>query len=129
MFGSTGLHLVGAKLFSMTFAQAQEFYGFLEEVFVKKLSSRIKDTLQSHLVHAFPFQLEDNELGAMAEVLKRKSAKAEVETIIHYMTGIDPKSIKTEGDRNKLGPAKCFALLYNGRDAIERLRQKLGSTD
>ena len=37
MITTTGLHLKGCKVFSMTPAMGDEFYGFLEQIFVKKL--------------------------------------------------------------------------------------------
>ena len=32
LFGTLGLEIVGTKVFAMSVAQAQEFYGFLEDV-------------------------------------------------------------------------------------------------
>jgi len=87
LFGTIGLQLVGTKVFSMSVAQAQEFYGFLEEIFVEKLAPSIEKRLRQALPAVFDFPLEDKEYSAITAVLKRKNAHAEVSKIIQYMTG------------------------------------------
>jgi hypothetical protein len=41
---------------------------------------------------------------------------------------VHPDDAKTEELYRKPGPAKCFALLYRGDNAIEIIRSKLGVT-
>jgi len=45
------------------------------------------------------------------------------------MTGVSPECVTTEEEKHQPGPAKCFALLYNGEHAIDIIRSKLGTTD
>ena len=47
----------------------------------------------------------------------------------NFCVGIHPDSVTDEAARIKPGPAKCFALLYNGENAIDIIRSKLGTTD
>jgi len=51
------------------------------------------------------------------------------------MTGIPPPpgasthAMLSPEMQLKRGPARCLALLYRGKDAIQTVRSKLGSTD
>jgi len=49
LFGSTGLHLVGCRVFSFSVRQAREFYGFLEDVFVDKLRPKLEARIKRAL--------------------------------------------------------------------------------
>jgi len=105
-----------------------EFYGFLENVFVKKLKPGLEGTIKQRLAATFEFEASDQDYARMADVIIQKHAHCEVSKIIHYMTGVHPDQV-SEADVTKPGPAKCFALLYRGEDAIEAIRSKLGVTD
>jgi len=131
LFGSTGLHLVGARVFSFSVAQAQAFYGFLEEVFVEKLRPKLESRIRTALDKEFDgkIKISDVDYDVITTILKRKAAKAEVDNIIEYMSGIHPSTVHTEQERRRPGPARCLALLYRGANAIETIRAKLGSTD
>ena len=131
LFGSTGLHLVGCKVFSFSVRQAQEFYGFLEDVFVDKLRGKLEKRIRSALDKEFEgsFHITDSDYDLMTTVLKRKAARAEVDNIIQYMSGVDPTTTRSDAERRRPGPARCLALLYRGENAIETIRAKLGSTD
>lgn len=132
MLGSTGLHLVGCRVFSFSLDQAYDFYGFLEDIFVSKLSGKLEEKLRKALHNQMPFTISDDDYAFITQVLKRKFAKHEVNQIIKYMSGIDPSPLSQEdlfAIRTKPGKARCFALLYRGTDAIQTIRTKLGSTD
>jgi len=47
LFSSTGLALIGSSVFSMSVAQAREFYGHLEAIFERKLSQDVEKVLKS----------------------------------------------------------------------------------
>lgn len=131
LFGTTGLHMVGTKVFSMSMGQAREFYGFLEDVFCKKLRPRVEDTLRRRLDGAFDFPLDDEQFAHLTEVLNRSHARNELVKVLSYMTGIEA-DLQNYAERkflNMPGMATCFAVLYRGPKAIEIIRAKLGSTD
>ncbi len=128
MFANTGLTIVGARLFSMTVAQGLEFYGFLEGLFTKKLKFLVTNKLIKNLSGAFDFEVSEQDIDVMADLLKAKNAHCEVGKIIEYMTGIDPDTIKNN-KTNVSGNTKCLALLYQGEDAINKIRTILGATD
>ena len=70
LFGTTGLHIVGTKVLSMSLEQAKEFYGFLEGVFVTKLQDRVKQTFKDRLSNAFSFDILEEEYSQMAAVIR-----------------------------------------------------------
>lgn len=129
LFSSTGLRLVGSRMLSMSVKEATDFYGFLQPIFAKKLAPKVDQILRQRLDGAFEFQVSDHEYEIMTALLKQKNATSEVASIIHYMTGVYPRHDLTEAERSKRGTARCLALLYHGPNAIQTIRNKLGSTD
>jgi len=129
LFASTGLHLVGCKIFSFSVNEAFEFYGFLQKVFEKKLSGQVEERVETALQNAFEFDVPEEILSINTTLLKSHYAKAEVNKIIHYMSGVYPHDNLTDAEKAKRGPARVFALLYRGENAVETIRTKLGSTD
>jgi nucleoside diphosphate kinase len=128
-FSRTGLRIVGAKLFNMTVAQGEEFYGPLKEVFVRKLKGNVTQEVYTRLHSAFifPFTMVDAE--KVGDLLAERNANAEFNRIVEYMTGVSPEDITDPADKATASRTKCLALLYEGIDAINRIRKVLGSTD
>lgn len=128
MFSKTGLRVVGARMVRMSAAQGEEFYGFLRDVFKKKLSSRVIDNIRKGIGKTFKFEITDDQYAAMAEVINEKNATHEVSQIVKYMTGVDLNTV-SPGDRDNPGTHRGLALLYRGPDAVEKIRERLGVTD
>ena len=128
-FSLTGLRIVGAKLFNMTVAQGEEFYGPLRGIFVQRLKGNITQLVHERLqdAFAFPFAMADAEF--LADHLAERNAMAEFNRIVEYMTGVDPDDVADPAEKATASRAKCLALLYEGPDAIEKIRRALGSTD
>ncbi|MCP4374581.1 MAG: nucleoside-diphosphate kinase [bacterium] len=127
-FSRTGLKIVAAKLFNMTVAKGQEFYGPLEEIFVSKLKFLVGKRVMASLGDAFAFEFTQDDADVLADHLAQRNASCEFSRIVEYMTGVDPNSID-ESDKATASNAKCLALLYEGPDAISKVREVLGSTD
>lgn len=128
MFSKTGLRIVGARMIRMSAAQGEEFYGFLRDVFKKKLKPRIATRLKQGMEGLFNFQITDEEYDAMAEVINEKNSLYEFAQIVKYMTGLDRKN-ESPSDRDKPGEHRALALLYRGPNAVETIRERLGVTD
>lgn len=127
-FSLTGLRIVGAKLFRMTVAQGEEFYGPLQELFVKKLKFLVSNVVYDRLKDAFGFCFTEEDADKVADQFAARNATCEFNKIVEYMTGVDPNTI-AEKDKVTATDARCLALLYEGVDAIEKVRTVLGSTD
>ncbi len=123
VFSLTGLKIVGAKLFNMTAAQGEEFYGPLKGIFVDKLKSNIVKEVHSRMSGAFSFEFTIADAEAVGDMLAERNATAEFNRIVEYMTGVNP------GTGAIAGRTTCLGLLYEGPDAIEKIRAVLGSPD
>jgi nucleoside diphosphate kinase len=103
-FSRTGLYIVGARVLHMSLTQAMEFYGPVLEVLRTKLKDAI-DLLGP--LHG------DNQFG----------------NIMRFMTGFTPAERPTKEERRQPGTQKCIALIYEGVNAIRKIRDVLGPTD
>ncbi|RPI62566.1 MAG: nucleoside-diphosphate kinase [Planctomycetaceae bacterium] len=128
-FSLTGLRIVAARLFNMTVAQAEEFYGPLKSIFVKKLKGNVTQEVYERLHNAFNFAFTMADAEAVADRLAERNATTEFNRIVEYMTGVNPEDITEAAERATASRAKCLAVLYEGPDAINRIRKVLGSTD
>jgi len=129
VFSRTGLYIVGAKLLSMSSAQGEAFYGPLLEVFRERLQFLIEKTMRERLQGAFDFDLPEEFYKTANRMLADSNARAEFAKIVHYMTGVDPRKVRSEAEGKRPGPGRCFALLYRGEDAIAKIRYWLGATN
>jgi len=127
-FSQTGLFIVGAKVIRMGVKQAEEFYapikGRLAEKMKKALIKEIRCALQEKLDFEIPPGIEEK----IAEELKTFKAACEFNKIVQFMTGRDPTKISPE-EREKPGLEKCLALVYEGENAIKKIRKILGETN
>jgi len=128
-FSLTGLRIVGAKLFNMTVAQGLEFYGPLKELFVTRLKGDLTQQVYERLHNAFSFPFTMADAEKVADNLAERNAAAEFNRIVEYMTGVNPEDVADPADKTAAGRTKCLALLYEGPDAIGKIRTVLGSTD
>jgi len=127
-FSLTGLRIVGAKLFRMTVAQGEEFYGPLKDIFVRKLRFLVSNVVYERLNDAFGFCFTKEDAEKIADLFAERNASCEFNKIVEYMTGVNPASV-AQKDKATASDARCLALLYEGVDAIEKVRAVLGSTD
>jgi len=124
-FSRTGLFIVGAKVLRLTRQQAEEFYGPLRTIFVKKLRGQVVERAGNALSAAFDFEINDAMKDRIADILNEMHAETEFRKIVNYMTGQDEAGKKLPLEER----GKSVALLYQGEDAIEKIRRSLGATD
>ena len=127
-FSKTGLFIVGIRILRMSPAQALEFYGPVREVLRTKLkhvvASRAKGILETALEISIP-QEQEQQLGKMLGPLFGDN---QFESIVKFMSGHAPS--ECPADRlNEPGTEKCIALVYEGVDAVKKIRDILGPTD
>ena len=128
-FSLTGLRIVAAKLFNMTVAQGEEFYGPLKNIFLTRLKGNVTQEIFERLHSAFSFQFTMADAEALADRLTDRNATAEFNRIVEYMTGVNPDDVTDPAEKAGATRTKCLSLLYEGPDAIEKIRRVLGSTD
>jgi len=128
MFSRTGLRIIGCKLCRMSVAQALEFYGPVEEMLRRKLAPgigvRAREILESELGFRLPPEVE----GCLTENVGVPYAEDQFENVIEFMTGRRPSECTPEECECR-GDTECLALVYEGEDAVRKIRDVLGPTD
>jgi nucleoside diphosphate kinase len=127
-FSLTGLRIVASKLFRMTVAQGEQFYGPLKDIFVDKLQFLVSKVAYKQLQGAFDFEITEDDADVLGKHLAVRNATCEFNKIVEYMTGVHPDDI-TADEKATAGEARCLAMLYEGVGAIDKIRDVLGSTD
>ena len=67
-------------------------------------------------------------LPVLQEKLGAESGRSNWESIVEFMTGVKPAGCAST-KRNEPGREKCIALVYQGVDAVRKIRDVLGPTD
>jgi len=124
-FSRTGLFIVGANILQLTTQQGEEFYGPLRSIFISKLKGQVQARAGAALDGVFGFAVTEEMKSDIADVLKEANAEFEFRQIVNYMTGRDEAGTALPPEER----GKSVALLYQGENAIEKIRQRLGATD
>ena len=128
-FSRTGLYIVGAKVLHMSTAQASEFYGPVREFLRTRLNdtigARAKDTLEKE----FGFKIPPAQQKAIGDTLGPIFGDNQFDNIVRFMSGHAPEECATEEEMKKPGTEKCVALIYEGVNAVRKIRDVLGPTD
>jgi nucleoside diphosphate kinase len=128
LVSSTGLRIVGVKKFSMSVAQAEEFYGPVKENLKRVFKHFGSDRAAQALAREFGFPVDATKLDDLCNQLAPLFAEREFENIVEFMTGNRPSACSPE-DKVHPGKEECLALVYEGIDAVNKIRDVLGATD
>jgi nucleoside diphosphate kinase len=128
MFARTGLRIIACKLVPMSVAQALRFYEPVESILKKKLSPVAGSQAKSVLEEQFGFSVSDGFEQCLSETFGVEYAVEQFNRIIEFMSGTRPDQCREE-DRNSPGKVKSMVLVYEGENAIDRIRSVLGPTD
>ncbi|HEY1788241.1 MAG TPA: nucleoside-diphosphate kinase [Verrucomicrobiae bacterium] len=128
-FSRTGLYIVAAKVLHMSTAQAEEFYGPVREFLRSKLNdtigSRAKETLEKEL----GFKIPAAQQKVLGDTLGPIFGDNQFENIIRFMSGRSAAEVANEQELKQPGTEKCVALVYEGVNAVRKIRDVLGPTD
>jgi nucleoside diphosphate kinase len=128
MFSRTGLYIIAVKVHRMSVAEAKEFYGpvlpILREKFREISGPRARASLEKDLNITIPAEME----AKLGELLGDFAGNAQFSNIVQFMTGRRPEEC-TGDDETKCGLEKIVALIYEGPDAVKKIRNVLGPTD
>lgn len=128
MLSRTGLRIVGCKVYRMSVAEALEFYGPVQEALRNKLAPKIGQKSKAILEKEFDFQMDDSVLEKLTETAGKGFADEQFYRIIDFMSGRRPTNCPDE-ELNDPGLVKCLVLIYEGANAISKIRTVLGPTD
>jgi nucleoside diphosphate kinase len=127
-FSRTGLFIVGAKVLRMSTAQAMEFYGPVREFLRNKLKDGVSAKAKDLLEKEFGFKISPADQQALGDILGPLQGDSQFDNIVRFMSGHAPGEIP-EADWGKPGTEKCIALVYEGLNAVSKIRDVLGPTD
>lgn len=127
-FSRTGLYIVGIKVHRMSVAQAMDFYGPVKEILRTRLTDVVAAKAKTSLEKEFGFQIGSNESKQLGQILGPLYGEDQFNNIVRFMSGRTPP----ECDENALrqpGTEKCIAIVYEGIEAVRKIRDVLGPTD
>ena len=131
IFSKTGLYIVGTKLLRLSVAQAEEFYGPLKEMFVKRLKGNV-ETPAHRAASRATFGFTHHARAVLRDGRYPQGGQRQVRVRPHR--GVHERAQRPHDQpvpRSAASPARPrrLALLYRGTDAINKIRERLGSTD
>jgi len=127
-FSRTGLFIVGIKVHQMSVAQAEEFYGPVKEVLRTKLNDVVAARAKAAIEKEFGFTIPPQEVKNLGQVLGPIYGDNQFDNIIKFMSGRTPAECDANL-RKQPGTEKCIALVYEGVEAVRKIRDVLGPTD
>ena len=127
-FSRAGLFIVGIKVHRMSVAQAMEFYGPVREVLRTKLKDMVGAKAKAALEKEFNLKIPSAEEKKLGETLCATFGDNQFENIIRFMSGHAPSELP-EAEWTNPGTEKCIALVYEGVNAVAKIRDVLGPTD
>ena len=128
MFSRTGLRIIGIKIHRFSLAEAMEFYGPVETVLKKNLAPNFGKQAREILEKEFKFTLSVEAEKILSESFGIECAKNQFAQIVEFMSGKRPGSCPPE-EMKKPGDVKCMILVYEGENAVKKIRDVLGPTD
>ncbi|MDD2676794.1 MAG: nucleoside-diphosphate kinase, partial [Methylacidiphilaceae bacterium] len=124
----TGLAITAIKLHRMSLAEAEEFYGPVRAVLREKLVGATGEKAKELLTSALGITVDPDLKEELGRLLGPKAADHQFNLILQFMTGHNPKDC-SEAESKLPGKEKCLVLVYEGIDAVQRIREVLGPTD
>ena len=128
MFSRTGLRIIGTKVFNFSLSQALDFYGPVETALMEKLSPIFGKKAKDILEKEFKCKLSQKTEDVLTESFGKEYTRDEFYNIVQFMSGLRPDTCPKE-EADKPGPVKCMVLVYEGENAVQKIRDVLGPTD
>ena len=127
-FSRTGLFIVGIKVHRMSVGQATEFYGPVKEVLRTRLTDVVAAKAKTALEKEFGFQIGSNESKQLGQILGPLYGEDQFNNIVRFMAGRSPAEVDDVLAKQP-GTEKCIAIVYEGVEAVRKIRDVLGPTD
>ena len=128
MFSRTGLRIIGIKVHRFSLAEALDFYGPVEAVLKERLAPSFGQRAKEILEKEFNFRLSDEMSQIISAGFGAECAKDQFYQIVEFMSGKRPGIYSVE-EMAKPGNIKCMILVYEGANAVSKIRDVLGPTD
>ncbi len=128
IFAGSGLRIIGSKVHRMSVAEAEEFYRPVRNMLRDKLKSVAGGRAAVAIENELKIRVPEEMKNALSDLVGPAFTDAQFDEIIRFMTGLSPADCSDE-EKNKAGGERILALVYAGRDAINKIRTILGPTD
>jgi nucleoside diphosphate kinase len=128
MLSRTGLYIIAIKVHRMSVAEAREFYGPVRDVLRVKFKTVAAQRARAALEKQFGVTLTPETETALGELMGPLMAEDQFNQIVKFMTGRDPAQCPPGAD-SEVGLEKIVAVVYEGPDAVSKIRHVLGPTD
>jgi len=128
MFARTGLRIVGCKVYQMSVNEALDFYGPVKEALEGKLGPSIGKKAVELLEKEFKLKLDEEKASHIIREFGRGFAYDQFCKIVEFMSGRRPDKCPLE-QRDAQGKVKSMIVVYEGENAISKIREVLGPTD
>ena len=127
-FSRTGLYIIGIKVHRMSVAEASEFYGPVRDILRTRLKDMVGGRAKALIEKEFGFKISPADEQNLAETLGPAYGDNQFENIVKFMSGrapseTDPAQLKQPGSE------RCIAIIYEGVEAVRKIRDVLGPTD
>lgn len=127
-FSRTGLFIVAVKVHRMSVAQAVDFYGPVREVLRTKLKDVVAAKARAAIEKELGLKVGPEQEQQLGTILGPSFGDNQFENIVRFMSG-HTASETSPADQKKPGTEKCIALVYEGVEAVRKIRDVLGPTD
>jgi len=127
-FSRTGLFIVGVKVHRMSVAQAIEFYGPVRETLRIKLKDVVAAKAKAAIEKELGLKIGTEQEHKFGEILGPIFGDNQFDNIVRFMAGHAPAECAPE-ELSKPGSEKGIALVYEGVEAVRKIRDILGPTD
>jgi nucleoside diphosphate kinase len=127
-FSRTGLYIIGIKVHRMSVAEASEFYGPVRDVLRTRLKEMVGGRAKTLLEKEFGFKISQPDEQKLAETLGPLYGDNQFENIVKFMSGRAPSETDT-AQLKQAGTERCIAIIYEGVEAVRKIRDVLGPTD
>lgn len=127
-FSRTGLYIIGIKVHRMSVAEALEFYGPVRDVLRTKLTDMVAARSKAAIEKELGFTIPAADEKQLGQLLGPLFGDSQFESIVKFMSGRAPSECD-ENLKKEPGTEKCIALVYEGPEAVRKIRDVLGPTD
>ena len=128
MLSRTGLVIAGCKVYRMSVAEALDFYGPVKNALRGKVGPRLGECGANELISHMNLIVDDATRNDLCRLIGQVAADDQFGRIVEFMSGRRPEFCSGD-DLTKPGLAKCMVIVYEGVDAIRKIRDVLGPTD
>jgi nucleoside diphosphate kinase len=128
VFSRTGLSIIGMKVHRMSVAQAEQFYGPVLQALEERKQEPAGKDARALIEKNMEIQLSPEQEAELGKLLGPIVARTAWESILKFMAGSTPTDCPSD-QRNSPGSEKCIAIVYQGVDAVRKIREVLGPTD